>query len=244
MESIKTARVTGASRGIGAGIARQLAADGYAVIVNYAGSRDSADEVVREIQAAGGQALAVQADVSNAVDVSHLFDSAERSFGRVNVVVNNAGRAIRKLLTEFSEADFDAIVATNIKGAFLVMREAARRLADNGRIINISASFQGAPIPGYGPYAASKIAIEKLTEVAAQELGARNITVNAIRPGPTRTDLFMNGKSDELIEQFAAKAALGRIGEPQDIARVVSFLASEGGAWVTGQGLGVNGGSW
>lgn len=244
MNHHKTAIVTGASSGIGAGIAKQLAADGYAVIVNYAGNRANADEVVAEIAAAGGQALAVQADVSQAGEVGNMFTEAERAFGPVHVIVNNAGVAIRKPLAEFDEADFDKVVATNLKGVFLVLREAARRLSDNGRIINVSASFQGAPIVGYGPYAASKMAIEKLTEVAAKELGPRNITVNSIRPGPTRTKLFMTGKDERLVKIFADQAALGRIGEPEDIGRVVSFLAGEDGSWVTGQSFGVNGGYW
>ncbi|AIO95691.1 SDR family oxidoreductase [Burkholderia pseudomallei] len=244
MTQLKTAIVTGASRGIGAGIAQQLAADGHAVIVNYAGSRDSADAVVRSILDAGGQAVATQGDVSRAEDVTRLFDAAERAFGRVDVVVNNAGRAIRKPLAEFTEAEFDAVLATNLKGVFLMLREASLRLKDNGRIVNISASFQGGPIIGYGPYAASKMAIEKLTEVAAKELGGRNITVNSIRPGPTRTDLFMTGKNDELVKQFAAQSVLGRIGEPVDVARVVSFLVGADGGWVTGQSFGANGGYW
>lgn len=244
MSKHKTAIVTGASSGIGAGIAKRLAADGYAVIVNYAGNRDSADDVVREIEAAGGRAKAVQADVANAEQVTGMFSQAEGTFGPIGVIVNNAGVAVRKPLAEFDEADFDRVVATNLKGVFLVLREAARRLPDNGRIINVSASFQGAPIAGYGPYAASKMAIEKMTEVAAKEFGPRNITVNAIRPGPTNTRLFMSGKSPELVKVFADQAALGRIGEPEDIGRVVSFLAGEEGGWVTGQAFGVNGGYW
>lgn len=244
MNNHKTAIVTGASSGIGSGIAKQLAADGYAVIVNYAGNRDSADAVVREIVVAGGEAKAVQADVTNAEQVATLFSEAEGAFGPIGVIVNNAGVAVRTPLGEFDEADFDRVIATNLKGVFLVLREAARRLPDNGRIINVSASFQGAPIVGYGPYAASKMAIEKMTEVAAKEFGSRNITVNSIRPGPTNTKLFMTGKSPELVKVFADQAALGRIGEPEDIGRVVSFLAGEQGSWVTGQSFGVNGGYW
>lgn len=244
MSNEQTAIVTGASRGMGAAIAKQLAADAHAVVVNYFGSEDAAHRVVTEIKQAGGRALAVQGDVSQSSDVKHLFDEAERAFGGVDIVVNNAGRAMRKSLAEFSEAEFDQVVSINFKGVFLVMAEAARRLRDGGRIVNISASFQGAPIPGYGPYAASKMAIEKLTEVAAKELGSRNITVNALRPGPTRTDLFMTGKTEELVKHFATQAALGRIGEPEDVARVVSFLVSADGGWVTGQAIGANGGYW
>lgn len=239
-----TAIVTGSSRGIGAGIARQLAADGYPVIVNYANNRDAAETVVNSITDAGGRAQALQANVSQSAEVARLFAEAKAAFGPVGVVVNNAGRAIRKPFADFTDEEYDTVLETNLKGVFLLLRESARQLTNNGRIVNVSASFQGAPISGYGPYAASKMAIEKLTEVAAVELGARGITVNAVRPGPTRTDLFMGGKSDELVQQFAKQAALGRIGEPEDVARVVSFLVSPQAAWVTGQVIGANGGYW
>ncbi|MGJ5910112.1 SDR family oxidoreductase [Enterobacter sp. J706] len=244
MNISKSAIVTGASRGIGAGIALRLAKDGFAVAVNYAGNEAAAQKIVDTIIAEGGKAFACQADVSKSHDVQRLFEETELRFGGVDVLVNNAGKAIRKQLSDFTEAEFDEVVAINLKGAFLVLAEASRRLRDSGRIINISASFQGAPIAGYGPYSATKLAIEKLTEVAAKELGSKCITVNAIRPGPTRTDLFMNGKNEDLVKQFAAQAALGRIGEPKDIADVVAFLVSEQGGWVTGQAFGVNGGYW
>jgi 3-oxoacyl-[acyl-carrier protein] reductase len=239
----QTAIVTGASRGIGAAIARRLAADGFAVVVDYAGSEDQANAVVKDIEDAGGQAIAVQGDVAVAASAARLFDEAER-LGPVRVLVNNAGRAIRKPLAEFTEVEFDTIVSTNLKGVFLTLSEAAKRLQDGGSIINISASFQGAPIPGYGPYAASKMAIEKLTEVAAKELGERGIRVNALRPGPTNTDLFNQGKSEEIKQQFAQQHALGRIGEPEDVAQVVSFLVSDEAGWVSGQSVGANGGYW
>ncbi len=242
--TIHAAIITGSSRGIGAGIARQLAADGYPVVVNYASNRGEAEKVIAHITENGGRAVAVQASVSKSADVAQLFEKAEAAFGPVGIVVNNAGQAVRKSFAEFTEEDYDAIMETNLKGVFLLLREAARRLVDGGRIVNVSASFQGAPIPGYGPYAASKMAIEKLTEVAAVELGSREITVNAVRPGPTRTNLFMHGKSDQLVQHFAKQAALGRIGEPEDVARVISFLASPKAAWVTGQIIGVNGGYW
>lgn len=243
-EKPRTAIVTGASRGIGAGIAQRLAADGYAVVVNYAGSKEDADTVVQQITENGGTAIAVQADVSAGTDVRRLFDEAEHAFGPVHVVVNNAGRAIRKPLAEFTEAEFDSVVSTNLKGAFLVLAESARRIADNGRIVNISASFQGAPIPGYGPYAASKAAVETLSAVAAKELGSRGVRVNALRPGPTDTELFRKGKSDEIVQTFARQVALGRIGEPADIAATVSLLVGDDGGWITGQAFGANGGYW
>ena len=244
MSEIKTAIVTGSSSGMGAAIAHKLAADGFAVIVNYAGSKDKADRVVKEIESNGGKAISVQANVSAAEDVQRLFDEAESHFNRVDVLVNNAGRAIRKPLAEFTEEEYDKVMDINLKGVFLGLSQAAKRLQDNGRIVNISASFQGAPIPGYGVYAASKMAIEKITEVAAKEFGERGITVNAVRPGPTDTALFNKGKDDKAKEFFASQAALGRLGQPEDIANVISFLVSDKGGWVPGQAIGANGGYW
>ena len=241
---IKSAIVTGSSSGMGAAIARKLAADGFAVVVNYTRSKEKADKVVDEIKNDGGKAISVQANVSAAEDIKKLFDEAESNFGRIDVLVNNAGKAIRKPLAEFSEEEYDTVMDINLKGVFLGLSQAAKRLQDNGRIVNISASFQGAPIPGYGPYAASKMAIEKLTEVAAKELGERGITVNAVRPGPTDTKLFNKGKDEKAKEFFASQAALGRLGQPEDIANVISFLFSEQGGWVTGQAIGANGGYW
>lgn len=240
----KIAIVTGASRGIGASIARALASDGLTVIVNFASDQTAATAVVDDIKKDGGSALAIRADVAKSEDVIALFDQVEHELGGVDVLINNAGIAMRKTIAETSEEDFDSMIATNLKGTFLTLREAAKRMRTNGRIVNISASFQGAPIPGYGPYAASKMAIEKLTEVAAKELGVRGITVNSVRPGPTETSLFLNGKSDDVQQHFAKQAALGRLGLPADIAAVVSFLVSENGGWITGQAIGANGGYW
>jgi 3-oxoacyl-[acyl-carrier protein] reductase len=240
----KIAIVTGASRGIGAAIAKTLAADGLTVVVNYARDPVLSAAVVDEIQKNGGSAIAIRANIAKRGDVIALFDQVESELGGIDVLVNNAGVAIRKNLAEFSEDDFDSVISTNLKGTFLTLSEAAKRMRRNGRIVNISASFQGGPIPGYGPYAASKMAVEKLTEVAAKELGVRGITVNAVRPGPTKTQLFLTGKSNEVQDQFAKQAALGRLGLPEDIAQVVSFLVSEKGGWVSGQAIGANGGYW
>lgn len=246
MEQLKgrVAIVTGASSGIGAALAERLGTDGFAVIVNYAGHQEGADEVVRKVEASGGRATAVGADVTKAEEVRRLFDQAEAAYGGVDVLVNNAGRAIRKPLAEFEDADFDSVIRTNLYGGFYAMREAARRLRDGGRIVNISMSFQGPPIPGYGVYFASKAAIEEMTRVAAKELGGRGITVNALRPGPTRTKLFTDGKSPEVLHHFEQQIALGRLGEPQDIAESVSFLAGPQGGWITGQAFAANGGYW
>lgn len=240
----KIAIVTGSSRGIGAAIAKALAADGLTVVVNYAGDANAAAAVVDDITSSGGTALAIRANVAKGDEVAALFDQVERTLGGVDVLVNNAGVAIRKNLIDFSEAEFDSLIATNLKGTFLTMGEAARRMRAGGRIVNISASFQGGPIAGYGPYAASKMAVEKMTEVAAIELGVKGITVNTVRPGPTETQLFLTGKSKDVQEHFAKQTALGRLGRPDDIAQVVSFLVSEKGGWITGQAIGANGGYW
>jgi 3-oxoacyl-[acyl-carrier protein] reductase len=240
----KVVIVTGGSRGIGKAISERLAKDGYTVVINYAGNADAASQTVEVIQTSGGVALAVQGDISKSTDVANLFDVAEKNYGGIDAIVNNAGRALRKPLAEFTDDEFRSVFETNISGTFFILREAAKRLRNNGRIINISASFQGAPIPGYSVYAASKMAVEKMTEVAAKELGVRNITVNAIRPSPTNTDLFKTGKTEEMVKHFASLAALGRIGEPSDIANVVSFLAGAESGWITGQSFGVNGGYW
>jgi len=241
---VKVAIVTGASRGIGQAIAKRLGSDGLAVVVNYTNGKQQADEVVKSIVSGGGKAIAVQGDVSKADDVKRLFDEAEKTWGGVDVLVSNAGKSVNKLLADYSEADFDSLVSINIKGAFLCIREAAKRLRNGGRIINISASFHGAPKPTYGPYSCTKMAVEQLVMVAAKELGPRNITVNTVRPGPTHTDLFMNGKSAEMVKQIGSMSALGRLGEPEDIAPMVSFLASDESGWVTGQAIGANGGYW
>lgn len=240
----KVAIVTGASSGIGAAIARGLAADGHAVIVNYASNSSEADAVVAEIASAGGTALAVKADVGDSAAVSSMFDVAEDKFGGIDILVNNAGRAIRKPLAEFTDSEFDGVIRTNLYGTFFAMREAARRMREGGRIVNISMSFQGPPIPGYGVYFGSKAAIEQMTAVAARELGAKRITVNAVRPGPTRTPLFLAGKTPEIVAHFEQQIALGRLGEPEDVARVVSFLTGPSGAWIDGQSFGANGGYW
>ena len=243
MESstLKSAIVTGASRGIGQAIAQRLAVDGFAVIVNYAGDEAAAQATVEAIRAAGGQARAVQADVSKAEDVAALFDTARRQFGRVDVVVSNGGVMKVAPIAQMSADDFDRLVAVNLRGTFLLMAEAARHLGRDGRFIALSSSVIAKHAPGYGPYAASKAGVEALVQVFAQELRGRGISVNAVAPGPVATELFMNGKSDAVIEQIVKQAPLERIGQPADIAEAVAFLAGPGG-WVNGQVLRVNGG--
>ncbi len=238
----KVAIVTGSSRGIGAAIARRLAVDGFSIVVNYAGRAADADRVVGEIEAAGGRAASVQADVSNAAEVAALFDRADSAFGRVDVLVNNAGIMQTMPLADTDDALFDRTVAINLKGTFNTLRAAAKRLRQGGRIINFSTSAIGLALPGYALYCATKSAVETLTNIFAKELRGRNITVNALAPGPTATDLFLTGKSEEQIEHLAKMPPLERLGEPGDIANAVAFLAGPDGAWVNGQTLRVNGG--
>ncbi|MEI8145858.1 MAG: SDR family oxidoreductase [Alphaproteobacteria bacterium] len=240
----KNVIITGSSSGIGAGIAKYLGAHSNNIVVNYAGNEAEAEAVVELIKSSGGNAISVKGDVTKPADISNLFDAAENAFGPVDALVNNAGRAVRKPLAELTDDDFATVFDTNVKGAFNAMREGARRIVDGGRIINISMSYQGAPIPGYGIYTASKAAVEQMTMTAAKELGSRHIRVNALRPGPTRTPLFLHGKTPDLIKQFEGMVALGRLGEPEDIARMVAFLISDEGGWITGQCIGVNGGYW
>ncbi|CAB1224301.1 SDR family oxidoreductase [Serratia liquefaciens] len=238
----QVAIVTGASRGIGAAIAERLAADGFTVIVNYSGNQALADGLVRKIEQSGGRALSARADVSDAAAVAQLFDRAEQAFGGVDILVNNAGVIALAPVAEMSDADVDRLIDINLKGTFNTQREAAKRLRDNGRIINFSSSVVGLLQPSYGMYAASKAAVEALTSVLAKELRGRNITVNAIAPGPTATGLFLDGKTPELIDRLAKMAPLERLGQPQDIAAAVSFLAGADGAWINGQTLRANGG--
>ncbi|WP_457095473.1 SDR family oxidoreductase [Lysobacter sp. P5_B9] len=234
--------VTGASRGIGAAIAERLAKDGHAVAVNYAGNRREADQVFERIAAAGGEAIALQADVSDPAAVQRLFEAVESRFGGVDVLVNNAGIMKLAPLADSDDALFDSQVAINLKGTFNTVRQAARRLRDGGRIVNLSTSVVGLKLETYGVYAATKAAVETLTAVLSKELRGRSITVNAVAPGPTATDLFLNGKSPELIDRMAKMNPLERLGTPGDIANVVAFLAGADGGWINGQVLRANGG--
>jgi 3-oxoacyl-[acyl-carrier protein] reductase len=238
----RTAIVTGASRGIGAAIAQRLARDGIAIIVNYAGDMQAAESVVSSIKSAGGQAEAVKADVSDPAAARRLFDAAEKSFGGVDVVVNNAGIMPLATIAASDDAMFDRLIAVNLKGTFNMLREAATRLRRGGRIINLSSSVVGLLQPTYGVYAGTKAAVEAMTSVLAKELRGREITVNAIAPGPVATDLFLHGKSPELVERIAKIAPLERLGQPEEIAAAVAFLAGPDGAWINGQTLRANGG--
>lgn len=238
----KVILVTGASRGIGAAVARSLAAAGAKVIVNYAGSMADAENVVSTIRESGGDAFAVQADVSNPAQVTHLFDEAISRYGRIDVLVNNAGIMITKLIKDTTDEDFSRMFDINVKGVFNTLREAATRLVDNGSIINFSTSVNRIMIPGYASYVATKAAVEQLTRVFAKEVGSRGINVNSLSPGPTNTELFTNGKSEETIARLAGMSAFGRIAEPEDISRIVCFLASDEAKWISAQNIGANGG--
>ena len=240
----KVAIVTGASRGIGRAIALRLAQDGFAVTVNYASRAGDAQEVVDQIAAGGGRARAVQGDVANAADCARLFEATENAFGGVDVLVNNAGviQPGTTLLADTSDELYERIFAINTRGTFNMLRLAATRLRQGGRIVNFSTSAIGLALPGYAVYAGAKAAIETMTNIFAKELRGKGISVTALAPGPTATELFLDGKPAELVERLAQAAPLERLGTPQDIANTVAFLVGPEGEWVNGQTLRVNGG--
>lgn len=238
----KVAIITGSSRGIGAEIARTLAAAGAKVVINYVTRQQDAEAVCATIATAGGEALAVQADVRDPAEVRRLFDVAIERYARVDILVNNAGVLLYKKIADISDEEFDQILSSNVKSVFYALREAATRLADDGRIVTLSSTVTRLLLPNYGAYAASKGAIEQLTRIFAQETGARGITANIVSPGPVNTELFTTGKSADVIKRMAGMAVLNRIGEPEDIAKVVLFLVSAEAGWVTGQNIGANGG--
>lgn len=242
-ENAKVAIVTGASRGIGAAVAERLARDGFTVVVNYAGSQDAAEALVRKIEAAGGRALAAQADVSKPAEVARMFDAAEAAFGGVDVVVNNAGLMKLATIAESDDDLFDSQVAVNLKGTFNTLREASRRLRNGGRIVNFSTSVVGFLFESYGVYASAKAAVETMTRILAKEMRGRSITVNAVAPGPTATELYLHGKPQEVIDRATKAPPLERLGMPDDVANVVSFLVGPDGGWVNAQVLRVNGGA-
>ena len=240
----KSAIVTGSSQGIGRAVAKRLASDGFPVVVNYAGNATKAKEVVAEIKAGDGgrQAIAVQADVANAADVESLFKEAADAFGGVNVVVNCAGIMPLSPIARGDLDLFDKVIATNLRGTFVVLGEASRQLPSGGRIIAFSSSVIAMSFPTYGPYIASKAGVEGLVRVLANELRGRNITVNAVATGPVATEMFLTGKEEAQIERLRKQPPLERLGQPEDIANVVSFLAGPDGSWVNGQVLRANGG--
>ena len=236
-----SAIVTGASGGIGRAVALRLAKDGFSVAVNYAGNIANAEEAVAAIRAGGRQAIAAQADVADAKDVERLFKEALNAFGRIDVVVNCAGIMPLTPIADGNTELFDKVIAANLRGTFLVLSQAVRHVSSGGRIIAFSSSVIAMSFPTYGPYIASKAGVEGLVRVLANELRGRNITVNAVAPGPVPTELFLKGKSDAEIQRLSKLPPLERLGQADDIANVVSFLAGPGG-WVNAQVLRANGG--
>ena len=241
-KTMKVAIVTGASRGIGAAIAERLARDGFAVVVNYSANAGPAEAVVGKIKANGGSALAVRADVSDSGSIKAMFDASEKAFGGIDALVNNAGIMTLAKVADSDDAMLDRQIAVNLKGTFYGMREAARRMRNGGRIVNFSTSVVGTKLETYSVYAATKAAVETMTAILSKELRGRNITVNAVAPGPVTTELFLEGKSPELVERMAKMNPMERLGTPEDIASVVSFLLGPDGRWINGQVLRANGG--
>jgi 3-oxoacyl-[acyl-carrier protein] reductase len=238
----KVAIVTGASRGIGRGIAERLGRDGATVVVNYSGSQQEAEEVVKAIEATGGKAIALQANISQVEDIRRLFQETHDRLGQLDVLVNNAGTGIVAAVTDVTEADYDKVFNLNVRGVLFALQEAARRMNEGGRIINISSTTSIHPDAGMAVYAASKAAIKLFAQVLAKEVGDRHITVNTVMPGPTKPGMFAN-MPPEVQQQAAASSPFNRVGTPQDIADVVAFLASEESRWLTGQDICANGGA-
>jgi len=238
----RVALVTGGSGGIGRAVAIRLARDGFAVVVHYAGSAEKAEAVVNEIKSEDGQAVVAQGDVASADDMEHLFKETLDAFGKVDVVVHCAGIMPMMSIINGDVEVFDKVVATNLRGAFLVLKESAQHVSEGGRIIAFSSSIVAKSLPTYGPYIATKAGVEGMVHVLTNELRGRNITVNAVAPGPVPTDLFLKGKTDAQIEAFRKMPPLERFGQPDDIAATVSFLAGPDGAWINGQVIRPNGG--
>lgn len=242
MSNTRTAIVTGGSRGIGRAVAERLARDGIRVVVGYAGDTGGADDTVATIAGAGGHAIAVKADVADETAVAEMFDRAESELGGVDVVVHSAGRLALSTIADLDLDVLDTLHRTNIRGSFVVAQQAARRTRDGGAFVTMSTSVVGTQFPTYGAYVASKSAVEGMTMILARELRGRDITVNTVAPGPTATELFLDGKTQEQIDTLAKAPPLERLGTPEDIARIVSFLVGPDGHWVNGQILRSNGG--
>lgn len=238
----KVAIVTGASRGIGRQIALQLAQSGAKVVVNYSSNPEKADEVVKTIEQSGGEAAAIRANVGNVSEVEALFAAALEEYGRVDILVNNAGIMEYKAIGDVTEEMFDRHFAINVKGTYFACQQAMKHMEKGGTIINLSTSVAGAMLPTYSVYAATKGAVEQLTRQLAKEFGPKDIIINCIAPGQVSTELFLNGKSEELIDSYRRMNAFGRLGEPEDIANAIELLVSDKARWITGQTIRVNGG--
>jgi 3-oxoacyl-[acyl-carrier protein] reductase len=241
-EANRVAIVTGGSRGIGRATVLRLAKAGYDLVVNFSGNAAEADAAVAEATAVGARAIAIQGDVADEIAVEHIFDEAAREFGGVDVVVHAAGRMLLAPMEALELAVLDSLFRTNVRGTFVVNQQAARRVRRGGAVVNFSTSVVGLYFPTYSAYASGKAAIETATRILARELRGRDITVNAVAPGPTATDLFLDGKDEETIERLSKQPPLERLGTPEDIAAVVAFLVGPDGRWVNGQVLRANGG--
>ncbi|WP_312115636.1 SDR family oxidoreductase [Brevibacillus reuszeri] len=234
--------ITGASRGIGRSMAERFAREGAKVIINYNSNKSLAEEAVRHIQSEGGEAVAISADLSKVAEVNKLIEESLRVYGKIDVLINNAGLMITKPLEAVTEEDFDRLFATNVKGTFFACQRAAQHMTSGGRIINFSTSVTGAMFPQYSVYSGTKGAVEQFTRQLAKELGPKGITINAVAPGPVNTELFSQGKSQEQIDAIVRMNSFQRLGEPEDIIGAVLFLAGAESQWVTGQTIRVNGG--
>jgi 3-oxoacyl-[acyl-carrier protein] reductase len=241
---MSVAIVTGGSRGIGRAIARRLGARGGSVVVNYRSNRSAAEHVAAAIESSGGQALTVRADVADAAGPRRLFDAAEERFGGVDIFVNNAGSARFGSIAEATDEDFELMFTVNTKATFVALREAANRLRDNGRIVVVSSGTTLTHRPGSGVFGASKAAVEQLVRVLARELAPRGITANSVLPGAVRTDALAAARGIGSMRQIAQSIPLGRLGEPDDIADVVAFLASDAARWITGASVPAGGGAF
>lgn len=238
----KVAIVTGSSRGIGRAIAEQLAELGADVVINYASSPDKAEQVADIARQKGVRAITVQADLARKEDVERLFSETISQLGKVDILINNAGIMKTTPLVDVTEEEFDQQFAINVKGTFFACQQALKHMEEQGRIVNFSTSVTGQMFPGYSVYAGTKGAVEQITRQLAKEFGSRQITINAVAPGPVNTELFSEGKTEQQLEGLRKMNAFGRLGEPEDIANVISFLVSEESQWVTGQTLRANGG--
>ncbi|MBD6620889.1 SDR family oxidoreductase [Komarekiella sp. 'clone 1'] len=236
----KVAIVTGGSGGIGSAICERLAIEGAKVVVHYGGHANSANEIVKKIKTNGGEAVAIQANLSNGDEVTKLFEEAQQQFGTPDILINNAGTGEGGPVAKMDEAAFDKVFGLNAKGTFLCMKEAANRLNNNGRIVNISSGLVVRPMPGFSLYCGSKVAIELIGKVLSMELGDRGITVNTVSPGPTETEMFANSGDD--AKAAAERSPFNRLGEPEDIADVIAFVVSEKCRWITGHTFQVGGG--
>ncbi|RCJ34092.1 hypothetical protein A6770_17325 [Nostoc minutum NIES-26] len=236
----KVAIVTGGSGGIGSAICKRLAQEGAKVVVHYGGHADSANEIVKKIKTNGGEAVSIQANLSNSDEVMKLFEEAQQQFGGLDILINNAGTGVVGPATEMDEAAFDKVFGLNAKGTFLCMKEAANRLNNNGRIVNISSGLVVRPMPGFSLYCGSKAAIELMGKVLSMELGDRGISVNTVSPGPTKTEMYANSGDD--TKAAAERSPFNRLGEPEDIADVVAFVVSEKCQWITGHTFQAGGG--